>query len=251
MLASCTALNSMELTELHLQGWLFTWSNEQQHPTLSKIDRAFACMDWCELYPNHALRALSSGVSDYAPLLLHTDVAAPGKPRFRFESIWPIFLGYMEAVVDGWHGAPAQADAFRSLHIKLHNTAKALNHWSQKFVGSVRFQLAVAKEVIFKLEQAQDSRPLSVEERELRVELKFKCLGLALLARMIARQRSRILHLKEGDANTRYYQLQACHRSKKSFIDKFSHQGCTLVHEEHKAEALFQHFSSIFWGRRA
>jgi exonuclease III len=44
MAAFRNALNSMELTEPRLQGRLFTWSNEQQHPTLSKIDCAFACM---------------------------------------------------------------------------------------------------------------------------------------------------------------------------------------------------------------
>jgi hypothetical protein len=197
---------------------------------LSKIDRAFARMGWCDMYPNHALPTYAS---DHAPLLLPTDLAAPGKQRFRFESIWPRLPGYLEAVVDGWRGAPAHADA---LDIKMRNTAKALKQWSQKFVGSVRFQLAVTKEAIFKLEQAQDTHPLSVEEVELRTELKFKCLGLASLAHTIARQCSRILHLKEGDANTCYFQLQACHRSKKSFIDKLTHQGCTLV------DVLQQHF---------
>jgi hypothetical protein len=34
MTAFHNALNSMELTELHLQGRLFTWSNEQHHPML-------------------------------------------------------------------------------------------------------------------------------------------------------------------------------------------------------------------------
>jgi hypothetical protein len=125
----------------------------------------------------------------------------------------------------------------------MHNTAKTLERWSQKFIDSVRFQLAVAKEVIFKLEQAQDAGLLSMEELELRTELKIKCLGLA---RMIARQRSRILHLKEGDTNTCYFQLQACHRSRKSFIDRLTHHGCTLVDEEEKAEVIFQHFSDIF-----
>jgi hypothetical protein len=48
-------------------------------------------------------------------------------------------------------------DTFRSLDIKLRSTAKSLKRWNQKFVGSVRFQLAVAKEVIFKLEQAQET----------------------------------------------------------------------------------------------
>jgi hypothetical protein len=89
MLSFLKALNTMELTELHLQGWQFTWSNEQHRPTLS------------------------SCASDHAPLILHTDIAASGKPRFLFESIWPRFLGYMEAVVNGWRGA----DGNKSLYL--------------------------------------------------------------------------------------------------------------------------------------
>jgi hypothetical protein len=46
----------------------------------------------------------------------------------------------------------AGTNTFRCLDIKLHNMAKELKRWSQNFMGSVRFQLAVAKEVIFKLE---------------------------------------------------------------------------------------------------
>jgi hypothetical protein len=33
-------LDERELIELHLQGRLYTWSNEQAHPTLSRIDWA-------------------------------------------------------------------------------------------------------------------------------------------------------------------------------------------------------------------
>jgi hypothetical protein len=71
--------------------------------------------------------------------------------------------------------------------------------------------------------QAQDTCLLSTEELDLRTELKFKCLGLASLAHTIARQRLWILHLKEGDSNTRYFQPQAW---------------CTLVDEEDKVEVI-------------
>jgi hypothetical protein len=52
---------------------------------------------------------------------------------------------------------------------------------SQKFVGSIHLQLAVAKEVILKLEQAQETWQLSPKEVEFRMELKAKWLGLASL----------------------------------------------------------------------
>jgi hypothetical protein len=34
-------LNDAALKELHLNGHLFTWSNERTHPTLECIDKAF------------------------------------------------------------------------------------------------------------------------------------------------------------------------------------------------------------------
>jgi exonuclease III len=63
-------LNDLELSELHLSGRLFTWSNEQLHPTLERIDRMFVSEGWESLYPRSYLQALSSRCSDHAPLLL-------------------------------------------------------------------------------------------------------------------------------------------------------------------------------------
>jgi hypothetical protein len=61
----------------------------------------------------------------------------------------------------------------------------------------------LTREVILGLDIAEESRTLSDEERRLRNELKFRCLGLASLNRTIIRQRSKLLYLAEGDANTK------------------------------------------------
>lgn len=97
---------------------------------------------------------------------------------------------------------------------------------------------------------AQDCRQLSPEEQDLWNELKCKSLGLASLARTIARQRSRITFLSEGDANTRFFHLQACHRSRKNFIDSLHHDGSTLVTEEDKAVAAFQFYDDLLGVQR-
>jgi hypothetical protein len=75
-------------------------------------------------------------------------------------------------------------------------------------------QLAVANEVIFKIEQAQDNRSMSPKEVLLRKELKVKYLGLALLQRTIARQRFHLTFLSAGDTNMKFFHLQACHRGR-------------------------------------
>jgi hypothetical protein len=118
-------LKDMELSELDLHGHLYTWSNKQDHPTLSKIDRAFACLAWCDTYPHHHLRAGSSSGSNHTPLL-HKNANGTTKKRFYFESIWPRFPRYLDVVAAAWQCPVQNADAFRVLDCKLRCTARAL-----------------------------------------------------------------------------------------------------------------------------
>lgn len=100
--------------------------------------------------------------------------------------------GFEEAVKQAWNCAFSNVDACRAVDIKLRATAKALQSWCMRNIGSVRAQLFMSRELIAQLDAAQDSRQLSLEELALRKELKMHSLGLASMARTIARQRSRI-----------------------------------------------------------
>lgn len=184
-----------------MQGRKFTWSNRRDQPTLERLDRILISPEW--------LRSLSSDCSNHSPLLLQTDVVPWAKSRFKFEAFWPKIPGFFKAVELGWLASLIHADPFRNLDFKLRNVAKTLKAWSIRYVGSVRLQLAVAREVILRFDVAEESRTLSPEEIQLRNELKIKCLGLSSLARTIARQRSCLV---QGDANTNFFHLQACHR---------------------------------------
>ena len=61
------AVQDLELRELNLRGRKFTWSNDS---TQTRIDRAFCTSQWDFMMPGCMLQALSSMVSDHAPLLL-------------------------------------------------------------------------------------------------------------------------------------------------------------------------------------
>jgi hypothetical protein len=151
----------------------------------------------------------------------------------------------MEVVQQAWSCSLSNIDACRVLDFKLRRTAKALKSWSMKNVGSVRLQLFMAREIIAQLDLAQESRELSDEECELRQELKQKSLGLASLARTIARHRSRIRFLEEGDANTKYFHLQACHRNRKNLIPSIQHEGQYFSAEEAKQELVYNYYNAI------
>jgi hypothetical protein len=102
-----------------------------------------------------------------------------------------------------------------TLDLKLKATTKDLQAWSDKKVGHVDSQLGLAQEILHQLKIAQDSRPRTPLEVVLKNMLKKQSLALASFRRTIARSRSRIGWLREGDANTRFFQMHARHLKRK------------------------------------
>ena len=184
-------LDDTELQEIHLRGRLYTWSNERDRPTLERLDRVFTSEDWVANFPDHDLSALGTECSDHATLLLKIDSSLPHCKRFHFEIFWPKCEGFLQVVEEAWNApfpwSHSEVYAFRCLDFKLRNTAKALKSWSSKHVGSVRLQLAIAKELVYRLDWAQDFRTLAPHELALRRKVKLCSFGLASLQRTLTR----------------------------------------------------------------
>jgi hypothetical protein len=83
---------------------------------------------------------------------------------FRFESYWLKLPGFQEVVQQAWCKPLNATDAIRRLHIKLARTAKALKHWENNNIGNIKKHMAIIKEVIWQLDQAQERRSLSSSE---------------------------------------------------------------------------------------
>lgn len=154
--------------------------------------------------------------------------------------------GFHEAVEAAWSSVPAAACPFVTLANKFKATVKGLQSWSYKKVGHVNSQLSRAREVLHQLEIAQDARPLSRQEKWLRDQLKKHSLALSSLQRMIARSRSRITWLSEGDANTALFHFHAKHRKRKNFTCKLvSDDGHLLTSHEEKENNIHHFYSHL------
>ncbi|WVZ86057.1 hypothetical protein U9M48_032900 [Paspalum notatum var. saurae] len=215
-------------------------------PTLFRLDKVLVTVCWDELFLNASLQALSTDTSDHSPLLLQTNVRVPCKPRFHFECFWPGFDGFQEAVTAGWRCTIASSDPYCRLDDMFRNLIKALQSWSATRVGLIRDQLAMARAVILKLDQAQELRRLSVAECDLRSTLKHRCLDLSSLSRTIACQRARVRQIAEGDANTRFFHLVARGRKRKIYIPNLMSDGCTTTTFPDMKRVLHNHFLAVF-----
>jgi hypothetical protein len=95
-------LNELELKDLYPFGWRYTWSNEQQRPTLVKLDRILVMTEWEENFPDAYLQALSSSSSDHCAMLLTCGGQNRGRRRFRFENFWTKLEDLLAVVKESW-----------------------------------------------------------------------------------------------------------------------------------------------------
>ncbi|WVZ53725.1 hypothetical protein U9M48_004630 [Paspalum notatum var. saurae] len=149
------------------------------------------------------------------------------------------------AARQNWEAPVSSSCAVEWFFLKLQRLSRGLKKWSQRKVGNVRSQLAVAKEILHRLEIAREMRDLSQGEEWLRRKLKLHCLGLASLERTFARLRSRVLYLQEGDANTTFFHQHARYRKKKKFIAKFINEGQTIVSQQKKLETATVFYDTL------
>jgi hypothetical protein len=179
---------------------------------------------------------------------MSTSIAVCSKRRFRFERFWTRLEGFADVVAASWEAGLFVADPLRRLDRKLGKLARDLQRWGSKRVGSIRDQILVTNEVIFRLEAAQDLRPLSFQELTLRRELKKRLLGLASLEHTIARQRARVAALKDGDAATQFFRICATRRKRRNHISRLR-DGNRIATDQEGMEDLASAFYAELLGR--
>ncbi|XP_073362920.1 uncharacterized protein [Aegilops tauschii subsp. strangulata] len=238
------AIDELELIDFPLFGRKFTWSNERENTTLTRINRVMVTSDWEALFPHFQLSPASTNVSDHCPLVLRRMDVSHCR-AFRFENHWLRCPEFAEIVQGAWSKEVKSRDPIRVLHTKLSRTAKALKAWNKQKMRWTAFMSALASDVIFGLDLAEEERALTEAERGLRAQLKAKLLGFAAVDRARWRQKSRMTEIREGDASTRFFHQRASGRRRKNYIPHLSGADGPVFEHEGKAKILFDRFKNL------
>ena len=212
---------------------------------MERLDRVFVSVEWESNFPRAFLSAMSSSTSDHSPLKICPEADLHIGKRFDFEAFWPKVDGFLEVMAEAWNSVPPNPNPYKNVDDRLRATSKKLASWGDTFIGNVKFQILVVNEVILRLDVAMERRQLFEAERGLWRLLKRKLLGLASLERSIARQRSRLMWLQEGEACTKFFHMHASHRRRKNFIDELKVDGRMLTAHEDKAEAIDDFYDQL------
>jgi hypothetical protein len=239
-------LDEAQLMEVDLRGRAYTWSNEQNDPTFTRIDHVFGSPEWHLLFPNINLQALSTLESDHAPLLLTGDVARQNYSGFCFESFWVNMSAFYDTVKAAWAQPVNSQDPILRMHVKLLRTAKALKLWRRQTLGNLPLRLEIAKQLLLIMDVEQEKRTLSQDELVFRRYLKAKIMNLATIQRSWARQHSRLTWIRNGDACTKLFMLHANNRRRKLFIPLLKlDSGGAAISQQRKEEVVFDHFVNL------
>ena len=72
-------------------------------------------------------------------------------------------------------------DPLARFDFMLRNLVRQLQSWSATRIGEIRAQLLMARELVLRLDTAQERRQLTDAENALWKRLKMRCLGLSSL----------------------------------------------------------------------
>jgi hypothetical protein len=122
--------------DILLLGRQFTWSNNRENESWSRIDRFLLPPDWKKQFPYVVQRRLPILMLDHFPLLLNCGVASRRSRYFKLENVVEV-RGFCGASKAWWKSYNFQGSPSYVLTCKLRGLKMDLKKWNEEIFGDV------------------------------------------------------------------------------------------------------------------
>ncbi|XP_050242446.1 uncharacterized protein LOC126691441 [Quercus robur] len=135
----------------------FSWQGNRHGQVIwERLDRGVANYDWMARFPAATIRHLHCVASDYRPILLVFNLNGEAtrwkRKPFRFEEMWLAEKECGAIVKRAWEIQPIGNQMYRVV-TKIKKCKKMLKSWSKDHFGSIKNQLRLKKELLWKAEE--------------------------------------------------------------------------------------------------
>lgn len=91
------------MKEMQRKGSKFTWTNKQEYPIMSVLDRVLTCPRWDHFYKSATCETITRVGSDRCPLIVNSDDHRfKQQHNFRFEMAWLTQEKFRETLIANW-----------------------------------------------------------------------------------------------------------------------------------------------------
>lgn len=236
-----------ELQEIETTGGIFTWSNNQDPPTLEKLDRILVSNGWADLYPQVLVRKLPREVSDHNPLIISYGISKkPFQIQFRFELSWMSHPKFKNEVARIW-GKPCNAkSALDRIQQKLKLFKQFFKGWGFNWQGELRKRREMIQEELCALEEQGEIGGLLPHQLSRKVELLKENLSLLKQEETHWYNRSHENWLLKGDINTKFFHKCASGKRRKNTIITLEKDGETIEGDDKLLEYATEYYRELF-----
>jgi hypothetical protein len=127
-------IDGLDLRELEMAGWKYTWANNLTSPTFDLVTT-----EWEEKLPLSTVRVLTRNISDHTPLLLNTDEPnASTKPMFKFELGWLLQDGFIDMIRELWSSTTSGHTPMERWQGKIRRVRQYLRGWAKNISGQYK-----------------------------------------------------------------------------------------------------------------
>jgi hypothetical protein len=188
--------------DLPLAGGTFTWSNNQENPSWSRLDRFLVSSNWEVKFLGSLQKRLPRLCFDHFPILLDCGGIHWGSRPFKFENMWLKAEGFVDRVHLWWVSYRFQGSPSFIFSQKLKALKNDLKRWNEQEFGNVEIRKKMHMEELSALDRLEEQRGLTPEEKV------RKCVVIRDLENyedISWRQKSRVFWLKDGDKCSKFF----------------------------------------------
>jgi hypothetical protein len=185
-----------------------------------RLDRAVANGAFMQLFDDCRVENVITTTPDHYALAIsvekfdQAEVKRPVQVGFKFEAAWLRSPDYKQVLEQAWSDCSSGPTLLRATWATLHSVANSLGQWSKDTFGSVQQKIRSLEKHLKYLRLA----PWRGTDDEARTVERELC-ELFEREEIMARQRSRIEWLKEGDRNTSFFHARASARRRANKIN--------------------------------
>ena len=125
-----------------------------------------------------------------------------------------------------------------------------LKKWNETEFGNVTLKKQQLCSSLNALDAREETHPLIAEEKLEHIKLRTEIEKLALLEEISWRQKSRVLHLREGDSNTKFFHKIAKSNRRKNGIESLMVSGSLSSDQGMIANCITQFFMNLYSKRQ-